>query len=534
MANELNSDNFGNKIKLIQKLDQISDAWVNDNIKGIFNILSGYKGLKWFVKDCLLRNKINENVIYNLNELINYKYDDIARTNISDGNDLLFPENIFDITDHVLIKILNYLDAKSLYNFEKTCKQGTYIARHPSSLYTLTVEHSRFKKLSVPTNKCDMVRFSKIKVLDIIPKKDRDESELKQRSHDQFHDFINYVSSNIDEIRIDSPQILRVKKLGFHYDKLTKIKIESIWFSTQIELLEQLNKLTHLEIDFLEDNMSITEINERFNRYNTISSLKYLRIKHNRSYPNISFIHKLLSVHGKTLECVSINHKEFHDIIIHLTREQMELKLDNITELSLTHQYLSGYRAKKTAGYKLMTKYLLCNNIEKLYVSFNKDFMPFRPTWMCNFINQCASNKGFKLLVLNMWLKQDTMKIMKKLFKDLIKTLKQTGNKISVIMHCWYNVNIPEIAETNKLGTEINDIKGMVNKNRNVLNWILNVRGHVGDPVRGNGRTVEIVKELNQVINCKIWNKIAYNHTTGVHTFMDRDVDGTFYFDYRT
>ena len=503
MVGQLNSDNFGNKIKLIQKLNDLDDTWIDNNIKQIIDILSLFKGLKWFIKDYLLiKNQINSSQINMLNKLIDDKYRAKNKDNFSNNIDILSPENIFDVTDHVLIKTLNYLDTQSLYNFEKTCRHGTYIARHSSSLYHLSIKWPGSREAKIPVNKSDMVRFSKIKSLQILPNYPKTYNEVLI---EQFHDFINNVSTNITQVKIDT-MMEKNNSFRFYHDKLIKVIMGDLCILDDTNLLKKLNQLKHFEIRYLRDIDTMTEVNKIIDQYNTKSSLKYLKIKDSESSTN-NCLYKLLRVHGKTLECVSINFRHFHDIILLLTQKEMELKLDNLKQLSLT-SHLTCKKPRKTAASKLMAKYWICKNIEKLYVYFDKDYMPFRLSWICNFINQCASNKSFKLLVFYIRLAPDTLKIVKKLFKNLTKTSKQTGNRVSIVMHFRYSER-----EANSLGAGINDIKKLINKDNNVLNWM-----------------IKVDKTLGTVIDRAMWNQIKYNDETGKETFMNKDIDDTFYF----
>ena len=525
MVAELCSDNFGNKIKFIQKLDDVSDAWIDDNIKQIIDILSLNKGLKWFIKDYLLKNKINSLQINILNKLIDGEYNDKNKHNFSNGIDLFTPQNIFDITDHVLIKILHYLDTHSVYNFEKTCRHGTYIARNPSSLYHLSIRSLRSGKGKIPTHKNDMIRFSKIKSLQILSTPhDWDDSRLTMQSRDQFCDFINHISTNIIQVRMDET----LAGLGcifnpftFYNSKLTKIIMYKSWIYDDTKLLEKLNELKYLEISCVYDEHTMEEVDLLMDLWNPKSSLQYLKIgghnfQNGHSSPNINFIYKLLCVHNKTLTCVSITHKELHDIVRLLTEEKMEFHMDNIIELSLTDEYRHYNNERKTAAHKLISKYFTCNSIERLYVCFDKTFMPFRPTWICNFISQCVSNKSFKLLVIDMWmLELYKIRMIRKLFKNLIKILIQNGHKISIKTRCWY----PGYMDTNELGTEIKNIKKIIQKSGNLLNWIFNVEADVRD---------EVI--FRKFIDFNMWNKYVYNEVTYEHTLMDIDINDEFYF----
>ena len=140
MSCELKSDNFGNKMKCIQKINDINDEeWTTKAMTDIVKTIFDGNEFKNFLCKYLL-NGTNIN-----NEKLNKLYCMVNDLSIikNDDNDTI--QNICELNNDVLTKVISLLDIESIINFEVTCKHACYVARQPvclsNSLIIINTKH---------------------------------------------------------------------------------------------------------------------------------------------------------------------------------------------------------------------------------------------------------------------------------------------------------------------------------------------------------------------------------------------------------
>ena len=302
-SNKMRSDNIGNCIKISATLDRINDLYLNANALLLIEKIDLriiLKNLKYFN---VSSTKLNE--IYKI----------LVNGIINDDNNEDEMLKLMDLHVDTLVNILQFLDMKSIFNFELTSRECCYIARIPQCLryiyckvnrFPPETSYSRYKQINRLKIWCD---FSVIdtKFIDIVCKN------------------VKYlgIRNRLFEWLTLFPNLKSVRQFSsntyLEYMNPLAMNIETVIHNIQILSLAKFEMYMY---------QSINEFGETLNPMKSNLKLLIITKEKPRNDNSILFSHIMLRFGQQTLLCLDMN-------ISNLTQIGLKLKEKN-TVINLT------------------------------------------------------------------------------------------------------------------------------------------------------------------------------------------------------